>query len=87
MKEAEEVESDLGRGCRKPALNSPAQGLFSWAFLTVLRAHTVGLVLDSVCKRIALRDPVYEGGCLLPKPALNGGSRVNWEMGSEFPTA
>lgn len=45
MKEAEEVESDLGRGCRKPALNSPAQGLFSWAFLTVLRAHTVGLVM------------------------------------------
>lgn len=34
---------------------------FSGPVLRILRAHAAGLVLDSVCKRIALRVPVCEG--------------------------
>lgn len=54
---------------------------FSGPVLSVLTVHAAGLVLDSVCKRIALGMRVCERGvplvCLLPKLALNGDPRVN----------
>lgn len=54
---------------------------FSGSVLSVLTVHAAGLVLDYVCKRIALRMRVCEGGValvyLLPKLALNGDPRVN----------